>query len=181
MDRTGLIGTGSGLPWQLPTDLKRFKRLTLGKPLIMGRRTFESLGRPLPGRLNIILTRSLSDVAPGCRLARSFSEALTIAEKQLGESGQNEAMVIGGSAVFQEAAPRCDKLYLTVVEGRFAGNTFFPLGDFSAPDWQLVSQEMCPVDAHNPYQHWFYILERRRPGQGSLAQAACSLPELLKG
>jgi dihydrofolate reductase len=177
MDRTGLIGTGSGLPWHLPMDLKRFKRLTMGKPLIMGRRTFESIGRPLPGRLNIVLARSLGYAPPGCQLADSFPEALTIAKKQLEESGQNEAMVIGGGAVFQEAAPRCDKLYLTIVEGRFAGNTYFPVEDFSGPEWQLVSQETCPVDAHNPHKHWFYILQR----QGSLPQAACSLREILGG
>jgi dihydrofolate reductase len=179
MDRAGLIGTGDGLPWRLPADLRRFKRLTVGKPVIMGRRTFASLGRPLPGRLNIVLTRSLSYPAAGGQVAHSLAEALCLAEKHLAVSGEQEAMVIGGREVFAEVARHCDKLYLTVIDGRFPGSIYFPLEEFVAPEWRLVSQEACPADAHNPHKHWFYILERERRSEGSLPHATCSPQELL--
>jgi dihydrofolate reductase len=136
LDRRGLIGDGRGLPWHLPSDLRRFRALTWGKPVIMGRTTFESLGKPLPGRLNIVLSRNPEYVAPGGRVARSFREALSVAEDYAGAGDAAEAMVIGGGRVYAEAIPHCDRLYLTLVEGEFTGSTFFPVRELLRQSWR---------------------------------------------
>src|SRR5262245_40404517 len=114
MDRRGTIGDERGLPWHLPNDLRRFRAYTWGRPIIMGRRTFELLGKPLPGRLNIVLTRDREYSGTGFRTARLFQEALSIAEDCLATTGGDEAMIIGGAKVFEEAIPRWDRAYLTV-------------------------------------------------------------------
>jgi dihydrofolate reductase len=171
LDRGGLIGREGGLPWRLPRDLKRFQRLTLGKPIIMGRKTFASIGRPLPGRSNIVLSRTAAPVPAECRLARSLPEALAIAEAQAGPGDAAEALVIGGAEVFREAAPQCDTLYLTVVDGRFPGDTYFPVAEVVGTAWRVVSQEKCPADERNPVLHWFFVLERQREGDRTAAQA----------
>lgn len=160
IDRNGLIGDGGAMPWHLPRDLRRFRKHTLGKPLIMGRRTLESLPAPLDGRLNIVLTRNLSYVREGCRIARSLETALRIAEEHAGQTGGNEAMVIGGGVVFEETATLWDRLLLTVVAGDFEGKTFFPLGKLRESRWRLVDQETFPPDAKNPHHHRFLTLER---------------------
>src|SRR5215510_4251889 len=96
IDRQGLIGDDTGLPWHLPRDLRRFRAYTWGKPIIMGRKTFELIGRPLPGRCNIVLTRNPAYRAPGCQVARTFQEALSLAADHLASTGAGEAMIIGG-------------------------------------------------------------------------------------
>src|SRR5690242_15834273 len=116
LDRRGLIGAEAGLPWHLPGDLRRFRTITWGKPIIMGRTTFELIGKPLPGRVNIVLSRSPVYSPPGCRVARTLQEALSLAEDCLAASGGNEVMIIGGGKVYAEAIERWDRLYLTVVE-----------------------------------------------------------------
>jgi dihydrofolate reductase len=165
MDSHGLIGAENGLPWHLPRDLRRFRSTTWGKPIIMGRRTFEMIGKPLPGRCNIILTRDPEYTAPGCRVARTFQEALSVAESYLAGAGGDEVMIIGGGKVYAEALDRWDRLYLTLVEGQFNGDTYFPLQELLRQHWRPVgAPERHPADEKNPYPHSFHVLERVRDG-----------------
>ena len=121
----GLIGTGEGLPWHLPRDLRRFRATTMGKPIIMGRRTYESIGRPLDGRLNIVVSRRPGYAVEGALAVGSIDDALDAA------AGAGEACVIGGGEVFEAAYGRCDRVYLTIVAGQFAGRTYFDLSRFA--------------------------------------------------
>ena len=159
MDWTGLIGRGGKMPWHLPRDLKRFRKLTLGKPIILGRKTLDSIGGPLPGRLNIVLTRNTSFEPKGCQVARSIGEALQIAE----ESGTDEAMIIGGGVIYKETAPLWDRVLLTVVLGEFQGDTYFPVGGMSSQPWGISAREYFPADGKNPYPHWFLDVDRQGP------------------
>jgi dihydrofolate reductase len=160
MDETGLIGVEGRLPWHLPADLRRFRACTWGKPIILGRRTFESIGKSLPGRLNIVLTRDAAYSPPGCRVVRTLDEALTVAAEHLASVGGDEAVVIGGGQVYAEALRRCDRVYLTVVEGTFRGNTYFPV-EVLREGWRPVREpERYPADEKNPYPHSFQVLER---------------------
>ena len=155
--KDGVIGRAGKLPWSLPADLKRFRAITWGKPIILGRKTHESLGRALPGRTNIILTRRSDYRAPDCLVAHSPREALTLAES----AGGDEVVVIGGSEVFEAFLPRCQKIYLTMVEGEFEGDTFFPVRISEAPDWDLVHEEFLPANARNRFATRFQIFQRR--------------------
>lgn len=170
MDRTGLIGDGMKMPWHLPRDLRRFRALTLGKPVIMGRRTLESLPGPLGGRLNIVLTHKGLPGGEGLVRAPSIPDALRIAEEHLASVGGREAMVIGGGVVFEATCRLWNRLLLTVVDGDFRGGTYFPVDQVSAIEWKLAGREFVPADARNAHAHWFLELERRRPdpedGQG---------------
>jgi dihydrofolate reductase len=157
MGRNGVIGREGRLPWALPEDLKRFRAITWGKPIIMGRKTHESLGRALPGRTNIVLTRQADYQAAGCLVAHSPEQALYLASS----GGAEEAAVIGGSEVFETFLPQCKKIHLTIVEGDFEGDTFFPLGILDSPDWALVHEESRPADARNPFATRYLIYERR--------------------
>jgi dihydrofolate reductase len=161
MDRNGLIGDGLNMPWHLPRDLRRFRDYTMGKPIIMGRRTFQSLSKPLPGRLNIVLSRSDSFVVDGCRIANSIDDALTIAKDFLIENGRDEAMIIGGAHVFEMTVPRWDRLLLTVVDGVFQGDTYFPLDRVKEYRWRLAEEEYYPDNSRNPHPHRFLKLERQ--------------------
>jgi dihydrofolate reductase len=168
MDRRGLIGDGTGLPWHLPADLRRFRKCTWGKPIIMGRTTFQTIGTPLPGRLNIVLSHNPLYSPPGCRVARAFHEALAIAEDHLTQTGGDEVMIIGGAGVYAEASHRCDRLYLTLVEGSFSGTTYFPLRELLTFSWRPVCEPaVFPPDEKNPYPHSFHILERTREAEGA--------------
>jgi dihydrofolate reductase len=158
IDLDRVIGRDNALPWRLPADLKRFKRLTLGKPVVMGRRTYESIGRPLPDRHNIVVSGRPGFTAPGCEVVRSLDEALAAAARY----GGDEAMIIGGARLFEEALPRCDRIYLSVVMARVGGDTFLP--KFDERDWVEIAREDCPADATNAYAHRFLVLERRREG-----------------
>ncbi len=155
--KDGVIGREGKLPWVLPADLKRFRAVTWGKPIIMGRKTHESLGRTLPGRTNIVLTRQPDYRASGCLIARTPDEALALAESQ----GAEEAFVIGGSEVFEALMPQCKKIYLTIVEGEFDGDTFFPIKMLDSSDWEIVHEESWPSDVHNPGAR-YRIYQRRR-------------------
>lgn len=152
MDETGLIGAGNGLPWRLPADLRHFKRTTLGHPILMGRRTFESIGRPLPDRSNLVLTRDASFDAPGCRVVHSLNEAVAAADDA------SELMVIGGAQVYAQCLPRVDRIVLTRVHARFTGDTRFPDPDLAG--WREVSREDHTADERNPYPYSFSVLER---------------------
>jgi dihydrofolate reductase len=155
--RNGVIGREGKLPWHLPDDLKRFRAITWGKPIIMGRKTFESLGRALPGRTNIVLTRKSEYRAEGCVVVSSPPEALSVAAS----GGATEAIIIGGSEVFRQFLPRCEKVYLTIVEREFQGDTFFPLDLRDDPDWDVVDEEYRPADPRNPFATRYQVLRRR--------------------
>lgn len=133
MSRNRVIGKNNQLPWRLPEDLKRFKELTMGHPIIMGRKTYESIGKPLPGRTNIVLTKDTAYQVGGIQVARSLEEALNFGGKD------EEKFVIGGSEVFKKAYPLCDKIYLTLIDRDFDGDTFFPELDLET-DFNLVEE-----------------------------------------
>lgn len=153
MSRNRVIGIENRLPWRLPMDLRRFKDLTIGKPVIMGRKTFESIGKPLPGRRNIILTHNLHFVASGCLVAHSFEEALRLA------APAEEVAIIGGAAVYQEALPLCQRIYLTIIDADFRGDAFFPKRKTS--EWKERRREIFEADEVNAYRHSFLILESK--------------------
>lgn len=151
-----VIGRGNDLPWRLSADLRHFRALTLGKPVIMGRRTYESLGRPLPERQNIVVTRNPDYQAPGCSVCHSLEQALAAA------GSAPEAMIIGGAALYAQALPLAQRLYLTQVHAWFLGDTRFP--DYPEQDWRLLEAQRQEADAKNPYAYSFLSLQRRAPG-----------------
>ena len=154
-DLDGVIGKENALPWQLPADLKNFRKITWGKPVILGRKTFESIGKPLPGRTNIVLTRNPQFEAEGCLMARSLEEALDHA------SSAEEVVVIGGAAIYAAFLPRVERIYLTEVQGHFPGDTHFPALDRS--EWRETERHEQLADAKNPHAFHFLVLERRSP------------------
>ena len=133
IDRNRVIGKDNSLPWKLPADMKRFKELTKGKPVIMGRTTFESIGKPLPNRINIILTRDKNFKAEGCVVVHSVGDALKAAK------GHEEIMVIGGANVYSQFINIADKMYLTFIEGEFEGDAYFP--EYVERKWKETSRE----------------------------------------
>lgn len=152
MDRNRAIGAGGRLPWHLPDDLRWFRRHTLGKPIIMGRCTWRSIGRALPGRRNIVLTRDEEFHAEGVVVAHDIQEALSLA------GDVSEVMIIGGGVLFSDTIHFADRLYITLVEGVFDGDVWFPLFDMS--EWREVSREEHPADERNPWPFTFLIFER---------------------
>jgi dihydrofolate reductase len=159
--RNGVIGRDGGLPWRLSDDLKRFKTLTLGKPIIMGRKTWQSLPkRPLPGRLNVVLTRDGSYETGGAVVCETFSEAFAIAKEQAAEDGASEVCVIGGRDLFELALPKAARMYLTEVDAEVDGDVFFPA--FNEDDWLEISRAVHPADENNDYAATHRVLERRR-------------------
>lgn len=155
-DRGGVIGKGGGLPWRLPDDMKHVRETTVGKPLIMGRRTYESIGRPLPDRRNIVLTRDRSFHAEGVLAAATVEDALALA------ADAPETIVFGGAEVFRRFLPMADRIYLTEVDANVDGDTFFPALD--AAEWREVQRVEHPADARHHYSFRFITLERvRRP------------------
>lgn len=155
----GVIGRDSALPWTLPEDLRYFRRVTLGKPLIMGRRTFDAIGRPLPGRDNIVVSRDPAFAAPGAQLARSFDAALALAEEAAVRDGVDEIMLIGGAQLYAQGLPRVARIYLTRVHGEPVGDTRLPAVDWSA--FREVSREAHPASDSNPWPYSFIVLERQ--------------------
>jgi len=152
MSDNGVIGKDGGLPWHLPDDLKYFKVVTFGKPVLMGRRTFESIGKPLPGRRNLVLTRSTSGPAPGVENVRSVEQALALVQ------GVAELCVIGGADVFALALPLATRIYLTRVHATVAGETYFPLRDFSG--WRESESVAHAADSRHAYAMSFVTLDR---------------------
>jgi dihydrofolate reductase len=153
MAQNGVIGRGNALPWHLPEDLKHFKATTMGKPMLMGRKTFESIGRALPGRLNLVLTRDPGWSAPGASVVHSVEEALARA----GES--EELMVIGGAEIYRLVMPFARRIYLTHVQADVPGDAFFPA--FDPTQWVDVQCDAQPADERNSYAMTFVTLERR--------------------
>ena len=158
MTKSRVIGRGGGLPWRLSADLKRFKALTMGHHLVMGRKTFESIGRPLPGRTSIVLTRrpasnwtpnaAASDVLAAASLDDALSRAI----------GDDEVFVVGGAEIYLLALPRADRIYVTWVDADVPGDTFFPQVDWA--QWRLVSEESHAADAKNEYPYRFAVYDR---------------------
>ncbi len=149
-----VIGRDGGLPWHLPDDLRQFKRLTMGKAVIMGRNTYESIGRPLPDRRNIVMTRNADYVADGCDVVSSVSEAIDAVE------GAEEAMIIGGGQVYRDFLPLADRIYLTRVQAEVEGDTYFP--EIDEATWRLVSSEHHGADEKHRYAFDVMVFERRR-------------------
>ena len=154
MAENGVIGIENRLPWHMPADLKRFKDLTSGHSIIMGRKTFESFPRPLPNRRHIILTRDTGFRAPpGCEVVHSVDAALAQA------SGEEEVFVIGGASLYAQTLPRADRLYVTVIHAHFEGDASFPSFDRQA--WKEMAREDHAPDEKNPYPYSFLVLEPR--------------------
>jgi dihydrofolate reductase len=152
-----VIGRGNALPWRIPEDLARFKALTLGSTLVMGRKTFESIGRPLPGRTTLVLTRRADFAAPGVLVAHSPEEAVSSVRGP-------HAFVAGGAGVYELFLPLATKLFLTRVHAEYAGDTFFPR--FDAEDWELASAERGTSSGVAP-SFTFEVYERRSPEKSS--------------
>lgn len=153
-DRKGVIGKDGRLPWRLPDDMRRVRKLTVGKPLIMGRRTYESIGRPLPDRTSIVLTRDVNFRCDGCLIARDAEEALKLA------GDASEVIVFGGAGVFADFLPRADRIYLTEVDADVPGDTYFPPLDLGR--WREVERKEHSADARHPYRFAFVTLDRIR-------------------
>lgn len=155
-----VIGNKNQLPWKLPADMRHFRELTMGKPVIMGSLTYESIGRPLPGRDNIVLTKDPEYKAPGCKIACSLDEALALAENS--EMGQQarEAMICGGASVYRQYLPRADRMYLTLIEADFEGDAFFP--EFDMQEWEEEERTCREPDQNNKYKYSFLTLKRKK-------------------
>lgn len=154
MDKNHIIGKDNQLPWHLPADLAFFKRVTMSHPIIMGRKTHESIGRALPGRENIILTRDPSYTADGCFIIHSVDEI-----KAIEQTKNEELFVIGGAEIFKETFKIADRLYITLIDEEFEGDTYFP--DFDHKDWTVVSKEKGLKDEKNPYNYYFVIYDKK--------------------
>lgn len=151
MDRRGLIGRDGQLPWRLPEDLKFFRRSTLGKTVLMGRKTWDSLGKPLDGRDNWVLSRDPSFQPAGARVFGDLDDALAAHD-------DGELMVIGGAALFEATLPLAQRIYLTRVDAELEGDTWFPVTDF--PAFREVSRDDRPADARHAWPYCFLVLER---------------------
>lgn len=152
MGRGRVIGRDNQLPWHLPADLKHFKTVTMGKPIIMGRLTYESIGKPLPGRRNIVITRDAGYAAPGCEVVTSPEAALAAV------ADVEEALVIGGANLYRQMLPHADRLYFTFIDADFAGDAWFP--QWNADEWRETAREAHRPDERNAFPYAFVVLER---------------------
>jgi len=153
VSRNNVIGKDNKMPWHLPADLQFFKTTTMGKPIIMGRKTWESLGRILPGRRHIVVTRNKGYTAEGVEIVHSTDAALKQA------SNVDEAIIIGGAHLYEEMLPHTDRLYLTEIDAEFEGDTFFP--EWDKDRWKMVSSDVHSADEKNPFPYRFVVYERR--------------------
>lgn len=148
----GVIGSGNQLPWRLPDDLKRFKALSLGKPIVMGRKTYDSIGRPLPGRLNIIVSRRGDLHIDGCTIVASVSEAIAAA------GNVDEIVIVGGADIYRQLLPRVQTIHLTRVHANVPGDVYFP--ELPAREWHERSSEYHPADERHVHAFTFSELQR---------------------
>lgn len=148
-----VIGRDNRLPWHLSADLQRFKRLTMGHTLVMGRKTFESIGRPLPGRSTVVVTRQEGYAPQGVRVVHSVEEALAASQ------GDGEVFIAGGGDIFQQTLPVADRLYLTIIEEAFPGDAYFP--EYDQSQWQLVDREDHGPTEDAPFSWSFQTFDRR--------------------
>lgn len=158
MARNGVIGRDNKLPWYLPEDLKYFKRVTTGKPVIMGRKTYDSIGRPLPNRTNIVVTRDASLALPGVKVVTSLEEALDLARAESVISDVEEVIVMGGAEIYAQALPQADRLYVTLVHAEVEGDAVFPPIDLD--EYQELAREDFNAEGPNPYDYSFVVYER---------------------
>jgi dihydrofolate reductase len=152
MTRDRVIGRQGTMPWHLPADLKRFRALTMGKSIIMGRKTFESLGRILPGRRHIVISRRKDYSIPGAEVVTSLNAALEAA------AGEEEIFVIGGAEIYREALPCADRLYLTLIDADIEGDVYFP--DFAGNEWREIARIEQARDRDHPYALSFVVMDR---------------------
>lgn len=157
-DENWVIGLDNKMPWHLPADLKYFKNVTMNKPVIMGRKTFESIGKPLPGRKNIVITRQKDWCADGVTIAASFDEALQFGASFALNDKSEEVMVIGGAQIYKEALPKAQRVYLTRIHAKFVGDTAFP--ELDENEWSEVERNFNNADASNHYDYSFIVLDR---------------------
>ena len=160
VSENGVIGRGNALPWDLPDDLQHFKRATMGCPILMGRKTFESVGRPLPGRTNLVLTRDVTWQAPGVTVLTSVDEALARAQAQALIDGSAAICVVGGAEIYRLCLPKADRLLITLVHGNVDGDATFDLSVLR--DWKEQSRELFPGGSRN--SHDFSVVEFVRCG-----------------
>ena len=153
MDRNRVIGRGGTLPWHISSDLKNFKKITMGKPILMGRKTHDSIGKPLPGRENIILTNNKKYLAEGCTVKNTLDEVYSYCEEQL------ELVVMGGAILYSQTLDKADKLYITEVNASVNGDTFFP--EYKSSQWREISRESFNADENNEFDYSFTVLERK--------------------
>lgn len=163
MAQNRCIGVNNTLPWHLPEDLKHFKRTTSGKPVIMGRKTYDSIGRPLPNRTNIVISRNAQWQAPGVEVADSLVNAITLGQKAAKAMAADEIVIMGGAQIYSEALANCSAtlscIYLTRVHADVDGDAFFPSYDES--QWTIESQQNFAPDEHNPFAYSFECWVRR--------------------
>lgn len=155
----GVIGRDGDMPWRLSSDLKRFKKVTIGKPVIMGRKTYQSIGKPLPGRLNIVISRSLKTLE-GCTVAPDLETAFQIAAESLSQSAENSICVIGGGEIYKQAISRADRLDITHVQTMVDGDTVFP--EISPEVWVCVADEFVPAGERDSHDMRFATYERSK-------------------
>ena len=157
--RNGIIGRDGDMPWRLSSDLKRFKALTLGKPVVMGRKTYDSIGKPLPGRPNVVISRQAAIDHPDVSMTHSLSEAITAAERLALETGVDEICILGGGQVYAQAIGLADRMCITHVEADLDGDASFPVID---PDiWQAGETIAVPAGEKDSYPTRFIVYERR--------------------
>lgn len=158
MAQNRVVGVDNKLPWHLPEDLKYFKRITTGKAVIMGRKTYESIGRPLPNRTNIVITRSAEFSAPGIEVVNSLDAAIELAENVSLINAVDEVMVIGGAQIYEAALPQADRLYLTHVHANVEGDAYFP--DVDMGRWKELGREDYDASETNPYNYSFVVYDK---------------------
>jgi dihydrofolate reductase len=156
--KNGVIGDRDELPWKLSADLRRFRRMTTGHAIVMGRKTYDSLGRPLPDRTSIVLTRDPSYRPEGVLVASSLSQAIELAKDD------DEVFIIGGAEIYRQALPLAERLYLTEIDAEFTGDVFFP--EWNADEWRLVERDDFAPDETNRFGYSFLVYERRAAAGG---------------
>ncbi len=154
MARNRVIGRDNGIPWRLPAEMKWFKATTMGKPILMGRKTYESIGRPLPGRHNIVLTRNRDYSAEDCTVVHSIEEAISAA------GADQELMIMGGAFLYEQFLSLADCLYLTFIEADIEGDAYFP--EFSMANWLIVKEEFFQANEKNPYDYRIVVMIRQK-------------------
>tara|TARA_B100000953_G_scaffold240756_1_gene202415 strand:+ start:4417 stop:4902 length:486 start_codon:yes stop_codon:yes gene_type:complete len=153
MDKNRVIGKDGTLPWHISSDLKNFKKITMGKPILMGRKTHESIARPLPGRENIILTKNQNYFSEGCVVKNNLDEVFSHCEKV------TELMVMGGATLYEQTLDKAEKLYVTEVRASIDGDTFFP--EYDPDQWTEIAKDSFKADENNEYDYSFTVLERK--------------------
>ncbi len=153
MGNDQVIGINNQLPWKLPADMKFFRSKTMGKPVLMGRKTYESIGKPLPGRTNIIITRDSGFHAEGCIVTHSIEEALQKADTK------EEAMIIGGASLYKQVLPLAQRFYLTRVHADFKGDSYFP--EFDLQEWTTIERTDHKADEQNAYDYSFLVMDKK--------------------